>query len=59
MEKKKIEVINFVPCRLSEPFSAIALNDKMLMFGAITGYIGFIMLANKGEEATYIDEVFD
>ena len=54
-----MEFINFVPCRLAEPFSAISLNKEMLMFGAVSGYIGYLRLNNKKEEATYIEEVFD
>ena len=59
MEKKEIEVINFIPCRLAEPISAVSINDEMMVFGSFTGYLGFIRIKNKMEEATYIEEIFD
>jgi len=60
MEKSGISLINFVPCKLAEPISAISINRQLMVFGSMSGYIGFLILGeNEKSEATYIEEVFD
>ena len=34
-------IIKFIPSRIGEPLTAVAIGTEMIVFGSITGYIGF------------------
>ena len=35
------KIIKYIPSRIGEPLTAVAISDDFILFGSISGYIGF------------------
>ena len=55
MEEGKAKYLSWVKIRIGEPLTALEVDAEKIVFGAISGYVGYYTLANK--KTSYFEHI--